>query len=95
MKIGREEVEHVARLARLELNEEEIKQFSQQLSAILDYIDKLNELDTQAVEPISHVIPVTNIFREDEVKEGPWDPVDLSNAPEQERQHYRVPKVIE
>lgn len=95
MKISRKEVEHVALLARLELNEDEVERFSHQLSAILTYMDKLNELDTRAVEPTSHVIPVTNVFREDEVKEGAWGRVDLSNAPDQEQQHYRVPKIIE
>lgn len=95
MKISRREVEHVALLARLELNEDEVERFSHQLSAILTYMDKLNELDTRAVEPTSHVIPVTNVFREDEVKEGTWGRVGLSNAPDQEQQHYRVPKIIE
>ena len=95
MKIGRREVEHVARLARLELSEDEIEQFSPQLSSILDYMDKLNELRTTGVEPTSQVIPVTNVFREDEIKEGPWGRMNLSNAPEQEQGHYRVPKILE
>lgn len=95
MKISRKEVEHVAKLARLELKEEEIEQFSHQLSAILEYMDQLNELNTDGVEPTSHVIAFTNVFREDAVKEGPWGRMRLSGAPEEENGHYRVPKVIE
>ncbi len=95
MKIGRKEVEYVARLARLALNEEETERFSHQLSAILEHMDRLNELDTEGVEPTSHVITLTNVFREDVVREGPWGQIRLSGAPEEESGHYRVPKVIE
>lgn len=95
MKIGRKEVEYVAKLARLALNEEEIERFSHQLSAILEHIDQLNELNTEGVEPTSHVIALTNVFREDVVREGPWGQIRLAGAPEEESGHYRVPKVIE
>ncbi|OGW16239.1 MAG: asparaginyl/glutamyl-tRNA amidotransferase subunit C [Nitrospinae bacterium RIFCSPLOWO2_12_FULL_45_22] len=95
MKIDRKEVEHVARLARLELGEEEIEKFTHQLSATLEYMDKLNELDTTGIEPTSHILEFTNVFKEDQVKVGPWGHVTLSNAPAQEQSHYKVPKIIE
>lgn len=95
MKIERKEVEHVARLARLELSEDEIDKFTYQLSAILEYMDKLNELDTTGVEPTSHTLEFANVFKEDQVKLGPWGRVTLSNAPAQEHSHYKVPKIIE
>jgi aspartyl-tRNA(Asn)/glutamyl-tRNA(Gln) amidotransferase subunit C len=95
LKIERKEVEHVARLARLDLSEEEIEKFTSQLSAILEYMDKLNELDTTGIEPTSHILEFTNIFKEDAVKIGAWGRVTLSNAPAQEHSHYKVPKIIE
>jgi len=95
MKIDKEEVRHIARLARLELSESEIEKFSVQLSAILEYMDQLNEVDTSQIEPTSHVLEFTNVFKEDQVKTGPWGSVALSNAPAQEHDHYKVPKIIE
>src|SRR4030043_301164 len=68
MKITRQEVEYVAALARWELSPEEAEEFTGQLGQILEYFDKLNELDTSAIEPTSHAIPVVNAFREDVVK---------------------------
>jgi aspartyl-tRNA(Asn)/glutamyl-tRNA(Gln) amidotransferase subunit C len=95
LKIERKEVEHVARLARLELDEDEIEKFTHQLSAILAYMDKLNELDTKGVDPTSHILEFANVFKEDKVEVGSWDRVTLSNAPAQEHNHYQVPKIIE
>jgi aspartyl-tRNA(Asn)/glutamyl-tRNA(Gln) amidotransferase subunit C len=95
LKIERKEVEHVAALARLELGEEEIEKFTYQLSAILEYMGKLNELDTTGVEPTSHILEFANVFKEDQVKVGPWGRVTLSNAPAHEHSHYKVPKIIE
>jgi len=65
MKITREQVEHVARLARLELTGEEKDLFTGQLDAILAYVDKLNELDTESIVPTAHAVPMENAFRED------------------------------
>ncbi len=95
MKITLEEVEHIARLARLKLTEEEKILYSEQLSKILDYIEKLNELDTTDVEPTSHVLPIKNVFREDTPE--PSLPVDeaLKNAPQRAGPYYRVPRIIE
>ena len=94
-KLTREQVEHVARLAQLRLSEEEIEKYREQLGNILTYIEKLNELDTEHVEPTSHVLPLKNVFREDEVTH-PFPQVDfLKLAPETEQRYYKVPKIIE
>jgi aspartyl-tRNA(Asn)/glutamyl-tRNA(Gln) amidotransferase subunit C len=95
MKLTRDEVEHVAKLARLAITEEEKEKYSQQLSNILTYIEKLKELDTSKVEPTSHVLPMKNIFREDEVKPSlPREEI-LKNAPDRAEEFFRVPKIIE
>lgn len=90
-----EEVEHVANLARLEFNEEEIDQFTHQLGRILDYIGKLNELDTTDVPPTSHVLPIHNVSKEDAVKPSYDRELVFATAPETEEGHFDVPKVIE
>lgn len=90
-----EEVEHVANLARLEFNEEEIDQFTHQLGRILDYIGKLNELDTADVPPTSHVLPIHNVSKEDAVKPSYDRELVFATAPETEEGHFEVPKVIE
>lgn len=89
------DVEHVARLGRLGLSEEEKKLFAKQLSAILEYADILKNLDTENVPPTSHAIPMKNVFREDKVV--PCENVDdiLANAPEEEGRMFRVPRIIE
>ncbi len=94
-KISREEVEHVARLARLALSEDELARMEHELSGILGYIDQLRGLDTRDVEPTSHAIPMVNVMRQDEVR--PSYPVEamLQNAPEREGDFVRVPKIIE
>jgi len=88
------DVEHVAKLARLEFTEEEKKMFTRQLNQILEYMEKLNELDTTNVEPLSHVIDLSNVFREDRVR--PSYPVEevLKNAPAKTEKFFKVPKVI-
>jgi aspartyl-tRNA(Asn)/glutamyl-tRNA(Gln) amidotransferase subunit C len=94
MKVEREEVEHVALLARLKLSEEEEQLFTGQLNAILDYMEKLNELDTKAVEPTFHVVSHCNTMREDEVKESLPEEASLENAPDRAQGCFRVPKII-
>jgi len=94
MKITMEDVEHVARLARLTFTEEEKKLYAQQLSTILLYIDKLNELDTKDIEPTSHAIRLKNAFRDDEVKKSISQDRSLSNAPRKDKGSFVVPKVI-
>jgi aspartyl-tRNA(Asn)/glutamyl-tRNA(Gln) amidotransferase subunit C len=94
-KITREEVEHVARLARLELAEDEKARMTAQLDAILGYIEKLNQLDTSAVEPTSTVIPMVSVMREDEVRPSLTQDQALANAPDREDIFFRVPRIIE
>jgi aspartyl-tRNA(Asn)/glutamyl-tRNA(Gln) amidotransferase subunit C len=89
------DIEKVARLARLELSEEEKVTFGSQLEQILTYMEQLNRLDTSGVEPTSHAIPVYNVFREDEVKPSlPQEEV-LAIAPDEEDGHFKVPRIIE
>ena len=94
-KITVTEVEHVAKLACLEFNEEEKKKLAGQLERILDYIDQLNELDTTEVKPTSHVVPIKNVVRPDVVKPSlPRDEA-LANAPNSVDGLFEVPKIIE
>ena len=95
MKISKKEVEYIARLARLYLTEQEKEIYTEQLGKILEYIDKLNQLDTEGVFPTSHVVSISNVFREDEVKQSLSREEVLSNAPEEEAGHFKVKKVIE
>lgn len=88
------EVEHVALLARLTLDENEKEVFARQLSSILEYADKLNELPTDDVEPLSHILPVYNVFREDTPRPGSPREEILSNAPLLEENQYKVPKIV-
>jgi aspartyl-tRNA(Asn)/glutamyl-tRNA(Gln) amidotransferase subunit C len=89
------EIGHISLLARLELSEEEMDLFSRQLGSIIEYIKKLNELDTSGVEPTAHVLPLHNVFREDVVQPSLPREMALQNAPERNEQFYRVPKIIE
>ena len=95
MKITKEQVEHVAKLARLAITEEEKAIFSEQLSSILTYVEQLKELDTSKVEPTSHVISMQNVFREDQVKKCLPREEALAGAPEASDEFFRVPKIIE
>ena len=95
MRLSREEVEHVALLARLDLTEEEKTRYTEELNQILAHFEKLNELDTAETPPTSHVMPMTNVFRADEVR--PSLPVEevLANAPDAAEDSFRVPRVVE
>lgn len=95
MGLTKKEVDYVAGLARLSLSEEEKELMARQLTNILEYMDKLNELDTADVNPTSHVLPLSNVFREDEVVPSFPREKMLSSAPENEKGHYRVPRIIE
>lgn len=92
--ISDETIEYVGILAKLELNEQEKEQAKKDIGEMLDYIDKLNELDTSAVEPMSHVFPVNNVFREDVVENGDGREDSLANAPERKEDSFVVPKTI-
>ncbi len=95
MKVTVKDVEHVAKLARLGLTEEEKKRFTEQLSNILEYAETINKLDTKNAVPTSHAIPMKNIFRDD--KAIPCRNTDdiLANAPEKENNMFAVPKIME
>ncbi len=94
-KITLAEVEHVARLARLDLSPEEKERMRSQLDAILTYIDKLRQLDTEGVAPTSHAIPIVNVIREDEVRPCFSVTDMLANAPDRDGELFRVPKILE
>lgn len=95
MKITKTQVEHVAKLARLELTEAEAETFTGQLNAILSYVEKLNELNTGDVIPMAHAVPMENAFRNDEVATPLAIDEVLANAPESDSGFFKVPKVIE
>jgi aspartyl-tRNA(Asn)/glutamyl-tRNA(Gln) amidotransferase subunit C len=95
LKLTTQDVEYVAKLARLDVTNQEKEKFTAQLNDILLYIDKLNELDTTGVAPMSHAIAVTNAFREDKVVESLGTQKALANAPDARGEFFRVPKVID
>ena len=94
-KISQDDVRYVARLARLNVSGEEIETLTSQLNRILIYMEKLNELDTSNVEPMSHVIDACNAFRDDIADASLPQDVTLKNAPERERGFFKVPRIIE
>lgn len=93
--ITEETIEYVSTLAKLDLTGEERQEAMRDMSRMLGYIDKLNELDTTGVEPVSHVFPLQNVFREDEVTNGDGSEETLMNAPEEKDNMFVVPKSIE
>ena len=93
--ISDETIEYVGILAKLELSDEEKEAAKSDMGRMLDYIDKLNALDTSGVEPMSHVFPVHNVFREDVVTNGDDRDHMLANAPEERGGQYQVPKTVE
>ena len=95
MNISVADVEHVARLARLELSQEDKTLFASQMGAILGYVEKLKELDTEGIIPTSHAVPMENAFREDVVCPSIGIEKALANTPERVESFYRVPRVIE
>ena len=95
MYIGKEEIEHVARLARIELGPDEEELFIKQLDSVLKYFDKLNELDTDDVDMACHTWDLRNVFREDVPLESLPRSEILANAPEKTGNAYKVPRVIE
>lgn len=93
--ISDETIEYVGILAKLELSDEEKEKAKEDMGKMLDYIDKLNELDTSNVEPMSHVFPVNNVFREDVVTNGDDRENILKNAPEEKNGAFVVPKTFD
>lgn len=93
-KISDETIEYVGILAKLELSDEEKEAAKADMEKMLDYIDTLNELDTTGIEPMSHVFPVSNVFREDVVTNGDGKDDTLSNAPQRKEDTFEVPRTI-
>ncbi len=94
MKITREEVEHVARLARLTLDENELKKMTSQLDDILSYVEKLDELETEDIPPMTHALAISNAFREDEVVDSLPQEEALANCEKQNGETFIVPRII-
>jgi aspartyl-tRNA(Asn)/glutamyl-tRNA(Gln) amidotransferase subunit C len=94
MKITAQEVQKVAELARLDIDDDQVEPLADQLAAILDYMDKLSEVDTSDIKPTAHAIELTNAFREDDVHEHLDRDKGLANAPQKEEGSFVVPKVI-
>ena len=94
-KIDQTQVRKVAKLSRLDLTEDEIEEFTGQLSAILEYVEKMNELDTAGVEPLAHCLPVSNVLRDDSAKESLGTEKVLANAPQRDDQFFKVPKILD
>ncbi len=94
MKISKQEVENIAHLARLELDDELTETMSEQLSHILDYIDTLKTVNVEGVTPASGAAFMNNVLREDEVAPSPGPDVTLANAPERDEDFYLVPRVV-
>jgi aspartyl-tRNA(Asn)/glutamyl-tRNA(Gln) amidotransferase subunit C len=95
MALERKDVEHVARLARLELSEEELALYTRQLGDILRYVEQLNEVDVSGVEPLAHGAHGANVFRADEVRPSIEREKALEAAPDSDGRHFRVPKVVD
>ncbi|HET7579997.1 MAG TPA: Asp-tRNA(Asn)/Glu-tRNA(Gln) amidotransferase subunit GatC [Bacillales bacterium] len=94
-RITKEDVQHVADLARLSFSEEELETFTQQLDDIIGFAEQLNELNTENVEPTTHVLEMSNVLRDDEAREWLTREEALKNAPEKQDGQVKVPSVLE
>lgn len=94
-RLDESQVRKVAKLSRLELAEAEIEEFTSQLGAILDYVEKMNELDTENVEPLAHCLPISNVLRPDHVTESLGAEKALANAPQRDGDFFKVPKILD
>lgn len=95
MRITREDAVHVARLARLELSEDEVETFSRQLSDIIEHAARVEALDTEGVEPTAHPVPLSNVLRADEVRPSLDRDEVLAQAPAEESGYFRVPRILD
>ena len=94
MKVSKEDIEYIAKLAKLKFDGEEASKIQDEMNKILEYVEKLNELDTSEVEPLIHVLDLTNVDREDVVNQTLTSDDMLKNAPLKTEKFFRVPKVI-
>jgi len=94
MSLSEKDVQYVAKLARLQVTDEEVGRYTQQLANILEYVEQLSKLDTANVEPLTHPLDVKNVFRPDEIRPSLTQAEALSNAPEPQSGHFKVPKIM-
>ena len=94
MSLSEKDVQYVAKLARLQVTDEEVGRYTQQLANILGYVEQLSKLDTANVEPLTHPLDVKNVFRPDEIRPSLTQAEVLSNAPEPQSGHFKVPKIM-
>lgn len=94
MSLSKKDIEHIAKLAKLKFTDDEIEKMGPQLNSVLEYMDKLSELNTDDVEPLSHPVENFNVFREDIQKESIKTEDALRNAPKKDESYFKVPKVI-
>lgn len=94
MALSEKDVQYVAKLARLEVTDQEVAKYTQQLANILGYVEQLNQLDTSNVEPLTHPLDMKNVFREDKVLPSLTQKEVLSNGPEVQSGHFKVPKIM-
>jgi aspartyl-tRNA(Asn)/glutamyl-tRNA(Gln) amidotransferase subunit C len=92
--LSEKDVQYVAKLARLEVTDQEVAKYTQQMANILEYVEQLNKLDTSNVEPLTHPLDVKNVFRKDELKPSLTQQEVLSNAPEPQSGPFKVPKIM-
>jgi len=95
MGLSNEEVLHVAHLGRIHLSDAEVAKFADQLSSVVDYVNQLAELDTDAVEPLAHALPIHNVLRADEPRPSLTNDQALGGAPESADGCFRVPRVVD
>ena len=93
--IDETQVRKVAKLSRLELSDQEVQEFTGQLGAILAYVDKMNELNTDDVEPLAHCLPLSNCLREDRATDSIGADAALANAPQRDGEFFKVPKILD
>lgn len=94
-KIDREQVQAVAKLARLELDESEVAEFTDQLGTIIEYVEKMQRVDTEGVPPLAHCLPVKNRFRDDQVNASLTPEEALANAPARDGDYFKVPRMLD
>ncbi|MGM0547651.1 MAG: Asp-tRNA(Asn)/Glu-tRNA(Gln) amidotransferase subunit GatC [Bacillota bacterium] len=92
--INQKEVEHAAKLAKLNLDQDKIEKYTKQIGAVLDYVDKLSELDTKDVVPTAYTVPMKNVLREDKVEESLSIAKSIANAPDKKEGQFRAPKIM-
>ncbi|MCR4426339.1 MAG: Asp-tRNA(Asn)/Glu-tRNA(Gln) amidotransferase subunit GatC [Firmicutes bacterium] len=95
MTISREQVQHVANLSRLAFSGHDLERIGVELSKIIDYVNKLAELDTEGVEPTAHALPIVNVFREDVARPSLPQGEALANAPDRHGEFFRVPRIVD